>query len=518
RQPAAGHVWVEGVDLSVQPDVIRSRIGVAFQQPALDRHLTVRENLRLHGAMLGVPARDLPNRIEAVLADFRLADRADDSVGTLSGGLTRRADLARALLAEPSVLLLDEPTTGLDPVARAEFWDILSRLRAQRNLTILVSTHLMDEAERCDHLALLDAGRVVAAGTPAELKAPLGERTLWITSSRLDALEHQLAGFNPTATPDGLLLSGSSVASQLASVYQQAGDLIETATVRDASLEDVFRLRIAEPAVQLNPSSASSFVPEAPEATESVSAKPTSAVGALAYREWIKFFRDRTRFGGALIQPLLFWGLLGFGFAGSFVLPGTEDATYMQFLFPGVIALMVLFTSIFSTIAVIEDRDAGILQAGLVSPTPRWALVMGFAVGGTVLSVFQAALFLLIAPFTGVALSVAGIGLVLAGSAILGVAFTALGVAVAWKSKTTRAFHAIMNVLLLPLWILSGGFFPLDGAAGPMQWVMRLNPVTYGVDALRAGLSGEVALLSFGISIVFAGAMVAMAVRAMRND
>ncbi|MEM6335280.1 MAG: ABC transporter ATP-binding protein, partial [Bacteroidota bacterium] len=156
RQPAAGHVWVEGVDLSVQPDVIRSRIGVAFQQPALDRHLSVRENLRLHGAMLGVPARDLPNRIEAVLADFRLADRADDSVGTLSGGLTRRADLARALLAEPSVLLLDEPTTGLDPVARAEFWDILSRLRAQRNLTILVSTHLMDEAERCNHLALLD--------------------------------------------------------------------------------------------------------------------------------------------------------------------------------------------------------------------------------------------------------------------------------------------------------------------------------------------------------------------------
>lgn len=232
------------------------------------------------------------------------------------------------------------------------------------------------------------------------------------------------------------------------------------------------------------------------------------AVGALWKREIIKFTRDRTRLVGALLQPLGFWLLLGLGFQGTFRLPTASGAEmgFFEFLFPGIIALIILFTAIFSTISIVEERTSGFLQGALVAPVSRTSLVLGTTLGGTSLAVFEAVLFLLFIPFIGITVSLAGMGIVLLAAFSLGMTFTALGVLIAWRMETTRGFHAIMNLFLLPLWFLSGSFFPADGAPALLQWVIRLNPVSYAVSAIRHGLywneGTPIATASPGVSIV----------------
>jgi ABC-2 type transport system ATP-binding protein len=187
-RPAAGSVRVFGADVKADAAAVRRLIGVVFQSPALDKRLSVRENLRHHGHLYGLRGRPLRDRIEAALARVRLSDRGDDRVLALSGGLARRAEIAKALLPAPRLLLLDEPTTGLDPGVRADLWRDLRALREAQGTTIVLTTHLMDEAEACDRVAILDNGRVVLSGRPRDLTAALGGDILTIDSDRPDVL------------------------------------------------------------------------------------------------------------------------------------------------------------------------------------------------------------------------------------------------------------------------------------------------------------------------------------------
>lgn len=248
---------------------------------------------------------------------------------------------------------------------------------------------------------------------------------------------------------------------------------------------------------------------------------------ALWKREVIKFVRDRSRLFGALAQPLGFWILLGLGFHATFQMPASAalDISYLEFLFPGIIALMILFTSIFSTISVVEERASGLLQAALVAPTPRSALVLGNALGGTSLALVQTVILLLILPFLGLSYSLAGILLVLLAGLLLGLAFTGLGFTIAWHMETTRGFHAVMNLFLLPLWFLSGAVFPVEGASPLLSWIIYINPVSYAIDLIRHGLYWPGApplelapvTLSVGISLVLAAVLLAVAVYAVRR-
>lgn len=215
----------------------------------------------------------------------------------------------------------------------------------------------------------------------------------------------------------------------------------------------------------------------------------TAAILALWRREVLVFLRDRARVAGALAQPLLFWALFGFGFAGVVDVPGSSGP-YLQYLLPGTVALTVLFTAIYATISVVEDRQAGVLQAVLVSPQPRLALVLGIVLGGVTLAVGQAAVVGAFAPVVGLRPGVGGALVALAAAGAMALAFTALGFGMAWRLRTTRAFHAVMNVVLIPLWLLSGAFFPEAGAPAWLRLVMRANPATYGVATLRYGLHG----------------------------
>ncbi len=186
--PTSGTARVAGADVATERDRVRSRIGIVFQKPSLDGKLTVLENLTHQGHLYGLSGRELRRRSGEAMERFRLGDRANDRVETLSGGLQRRVELAKGLLHRPEVLILDEPSTGLDPGARADLMVHLRELRERDGVTSLLPTHLMDEADRCDRVGILDNGRLVALGTPTALKATIGGDVVTIHSGNPDSL------------------------------------------------------------------------------------------------------------------------------------------------------------------------------------------------------------------------------------------------------------------------------------------------------------------------------------------
>lgn len=206
-------------------------------------------------------------------------------------------------------------------------------------------------------------------------------------------------------------------------------------------------------------------------------------------RELVRFTRQRSRWIGALGTPVVFWLFLGSGLGRSFQLPVEDGSmTYLEYSFPGALVLVVLFVAVFSNIAVIEDRQSGFLQAVIAAPIHRAAIVLGMILGGSTVALLPALLFLLCAPLAGISLSVSSIVLACAALLTLSLGLSALSFAFAWKIESTMGFHGVMNLILMPMWMLSGALFPSAGASTWMAWVMWLNPVTYGVAALRHAL------------------------------
>ena len=206
----------------------------------------------------------------------------------------------------------------------------------------------------------------------------------------------------------------------------------------------------------------------------------------LWWREIVRFYRQRSRVVGVIASPLLFWLVIGSGFGTSFRsgnAPGQQH--YLDYFYPGALIMIVLFTSIFTMMSVIEDRKEGFLLSVLVAPVPRSAIVLGKVLGGTTLAAIQGLIFLAFAPFVGVHLGFIDFLLVVFVVFLVSFALTSLGFAIAWPMDSTQAFHAIINLFLIPLWLLSGALFPLSGASGWLRLLMRLNPLTYGVEALR---------------------------------
>ena len=210
---------------------------------------------------------------------------------------------------------------------------------------------------------------------------------------------------------------------------------------------------------------------------------------SLWWREIVRFYRMRSRVVGVIASPLLFWVVIGSGFGNSFRAQAAGgEQRYLEFFFPGALIMIVLFTSIFTMMSVIEDRREGFLLSVLVAPINRSVIVLGKVLGGATLATIQGFIFLAFAPLIGIHFT--PLRLVAAALSILLVSFslTALGFIVAWRLDSTQAFHAIINLFLMPLWMLSGSLFPVSGASRWIAVIMRVNPLTYGVEALRASL------------------------------
>ncbi|MDA0745344.1 MAG: ABC transporter permease [bacterium] len=227
---------------------------------------------------------------------------------------------------------------------------------------------------------------------------------------------------------------------------------------------------------------------------ESVREKPLLLLPAFTLwkRELVRFARDRNRLFGAIGQPLLFWILVGSGLNASFLPAGqTGQMSYLEYIYPGTLLLILLFTAIFSTITVVEDRKEGFLQSVLVAPVSRSGLVLGKVMGGTTLAMLEGMVFLVFALQLDIPFSVQSILATVGVLFLMALGLTGMGFAIAWRMSSTAGFHAIMNLFLLPMWLLSGAFFPASGAPFWLAWVIYINPLTYGMAALRHALYME---------------------------
>jgi ABC-2 type transport system ATP-binding protein len=242
-RPTSGSASILGLDLLRDTAALRSRIGVVFQAPSLDKKLRVRENLAHQGHLYGLSGAALRERIDHLLIEFNLRDRARDLAETLSGGLQRRVEIAKSLLHRPELLLLDEPSTGLDPGARIDLWQTLYRLRDEQEVTVLLTTHLMEEAERCDRVAIIDHGRIVALDTPKKLCAGIGGDVISARAKDATSLAERIAqslGVDVSVLNDEVRIEhpeGHTFVIRLLAAFP--GE-IDSVTLAKPTLEDVF--------------------------------------------------------------------------------------------------------------------------------------------------------------------------------------------------------------------------------------------------------------------------------------
>jgi len=248
------------------------------------------------------------------------------------------------------------------------------------------------------------------------------------------------------------------------------------------------------------------------------------SAGTLWWRECVRFHRDRVRALSSIATAVLFWVLIGFGLGRSFTPQGMQlEMGSIEYLYPGTILFVVLLTAVLGTFSLIEDRREGFLQGVLVAPVPRSAIVIGKVMGGTSIAVLQGAALLLVAPLVGIPLHAAGTALALLALFLVAFAFNALGFVLAWRMESIHGFHGVVNLVLMPMWFLSGALFPLAGAARGLEVLMRVNPVTYGLAAFRGSLYGGAAVtpvtlpVAWSVTVLFAAAAYGFAVIVARR-
>lgn len=238
-----GEAFINDFSILSQRDDVRKSIGLVFQDPSLDDRLTAEENLRFHAKLYGVPSDEFQKRKQEVLELVDLWDRQNDIVKNFSGGMKRRLEIARGLLHYPAVLFLDEPTIGLDPQTRAHLWDYILRLKREKEMTIFMTTHYMNEAEYCDHIAIIDQGKIVASGTPRELKKQIGGDIISMTSNRKAELKKEIEKRykKDVKEKDGFLqIEVEDGEKFLPRLFNELTVEIDSIELRKPTLDDVF--------------------------------------------------------------------------------------------------------------------------------------------------------------------------------------------------------------------------------------------------------------------------------------
>ncbi len=247
-KPTSGTATVNGFDIVKESKQVRKSIGIVFQEPSIDDRLTGRENLIMHANLYGVPPSEQSDRINNVLRLVQLQDRADDIMRTYSGGMRRRLELARGLIHYPKVLFLDEPTVGLDPQTRDYIWKYIHELKEAHDITVVLTTHYMDEADRLsDRIAIMDNGKIVVMDSPPNLKETLEGDVIMVKADKVDALSELIAGkidFKKKQIIDGTLeitvRNGKIVMPRIVDLATQNSIYVESVVLREPNLEDVF--------------------------------------------------------------------------------------------------------------------------------------------------------------------------------------------------------------------------------------------------------------------------------------
>jgi len=463
--PTGGRATVAGHDVVSEARRVRASIGVALQEAALDPLMTGRELIRLQATLQGLPGAEGRRRADDLLERVDLADAADHRVGTYSGGMQRRLDLAAALVHEPRVLFLDEPTTGLDPVSRKTIWEEVRALNDE-GTTVFLTTQYLEEADQlADNVGIIDSGRIVAEGTPAALKAELGHPHI-----RLQLAEGSIAAAEEVCGRIGPLLPPVDGKTVLVEVEHGAGDIPRVVRALDEAGIEVGSLELVRPSL------------------DDVFVAKTGLNGVF----------------GALTQ-----------------LRGFEVGAYESFIVPVSMLQGAGFTGAAAGVNLARDIEQGWLDRLLVSPAPRWVLLAGTVLAASARALIPATFVLAIALPLGAGWP--GIdGLLVTYFMVAAMA----AVAACWGSMLALRFKSqsaapLMQAATMGAILLTPAYAPLVLLQGWLQDVARVNPVTQVLDAARQGFVGGVSWAETWPGLLaLAGLLallVALALREMRR-
>jgi ABC-2 type transport system permease protein len=455
------------------PQLARACLGYVMQERGVDLYLSARENLEVLAGLYHLPRPAIGQRVEEALRQVGLAERADEPVERFSGGMKKRLEIAGGLLHRPRVLLLDEPTLGLDVQTRQHIWESIRRLRAE-GMTVLLTTHYLEEADQlCDRIAIIDGGRVRAQGSPAELKAHLGT----------DRLSIRLAPGRATA-PVAAVLAG-------------------LAGARPRGRGGRHRLPAADPGGRVrgrdrppparrgggmrNMTAEGAGLPAAGTRPPGGLADAYQEVAALTLRWVRRLRREPTSIVVSLLQPVLWLVLFGnlFGRAGT--LPGV-GGSYLAFMTAGVVVMTVFNNALAGGVEVLFDKETGLLQRFLAAPVRRGSLLVSrflFVLG---LTGAQALVILAGGRLLGVhvATGLGGVLVILGVGFLLGTGVATLSLTLAFVIRHHGDFFTLLSFITLPLLFISTALAPRAAMPGWMAALAGWNPMTYAIDAVRA--------------------------------
>ncbi len=538
--PDEGRARVGGADVVTAAGQVRTLIGVTGQYAAVDARLTAAENLDLIARLYHLPAATRRERVSDLLEQLALTEAADRRAGTLSGGTRRRLDIAAGLIGATPVVVLDEPTTGLDPRTRLALWDVI-RERAATGTTVLLTSQYLEEADQlADRIALLDAGRVVAEGTPDQLKDLVGGTVLDLTVGEngleraagvLAALGHGAPHVDPvqrrlTLPADGV----DSLPAVLSRLREQDVDVVELGA-RRPTLDEVFLAFTGPDAAQPSGAglAARATSPQvSPSGEQGASTLPAqrhpprrtmSEIRALTTRNWRRLGRDPQTLALTVGQPILL--LLGFRYllGGAIAVPG---GVYVQYLMPGLFTAAVIIASGGTAISLAQDLQSGIVDRFRTLPIARLAVLAARTTADQVVNLVSlAAIVGLSVPlgfeFRGTTIQVV---LALALLVLLGYALTWMYAAIGSSLRSPEASYAAGTLALFLLLFASSAFVPVDSFPQWLQPIARVQPVTMTIDAVRAltnGLpAGDLPWQSALWSVVILLVSMAIAVRKYR--
>ncbi|MBH1938392.1 ABC transporter permease [Streptomyces sp. AV19] len=499
--PSRGRALVCGYDVRREAAQVRRRIGYVSQEKGVRHLLTARESVEIEADLHHVPRRERALRVTEVLDVVGLLPDADRQVAEFSGGMLKRLDLACGLLQRPEVLILDEPTLGLDVQSRHRVWEHVAHLRRQ-GVSVLLTTNYLDEADRlCDRVSIIDAGKEVVGGAPDTLKRAVGADVLHVVTDDVAGLRgivhgrerfHRVLEAGPRTVN---LHVGDALAAlaEVAGAARERGIVLEHIGLQRPTLDDVFLLHTGRgprgtdgERLPVKATPAPGPAPARPARRGALRGRPQETA-ALLRRWFLQLRRERLNLVFTLLQPAIWLVFFGSSLRRAVDPGAVADADYISFMLPGVIAFNAVGAGVSGAVPLLWDKETGYLGRLMSMPLARSSIVVSRLLFQMALGAVQAALIMLVALALGARPAAHAVDavLVLVAVMLLTGTLTTGFIALAYGSSSNTTFFAISGFASFPLLFASNAFVALDAMPGWLAAIARFNPLTYAIEVIR---------------------------------